>query len=81
MIENGAGAATHGMDGDSDGLGEGVRQVSRQALVSFSPAQMFALVDDVTSYPQFLPWCRSAQVIERSPQEVIATPAGAQGTR
>lgn len=72
MIENGAGPATHGMDGDSDGLGEGVRQVSRQALVSFSPAQMFALVDDVASYPQFLPWCKSAQIIERSPQEVVA---------
>ena len=72
MIENGAGPATHGMDGDSDGLGESVRQVSRHALVSFSPAQMFALVDDVASYPQFLPWCKSAQIIERSQQEVIA---------
>ena len=60
------------MEGDSDGLGEGVRQVSRHALVSFSPAQMFALVDDVASYPQFLPWCKSAQVIERADQEVIA---------
>lgn len=33
---------------------------------------MFALVDDVASYPQFLPWCKTAQVMERSPQEVIA---------
>jgi ribosome-associated toxin RatA of RatAB toxin-antitoxin module len=49
-----------------------VRQISRHALVPFSPAQMFALVDDTASYPQFLPWCRSAQVIERSEREVIA---------
>jgi ribosome-associated toxin RatA of RatAB toxin-antitoxin module len=49
-----------------------VRHISRHALVSYSPAQMFALVDDVASYPQFLPWCRSAQVIERSEREVIA---------
>ena len=49
-----------------------MRQISRHALVTYSPAQMFALVDDVASYPQFLPWCRSAQVIERSEREVIA---------
>jgi ribosome-associated toxin RatA of RatAB toxin-antitoxin module len=61
------------MDGDSNvRQGERVRQISRDALVTYSPAQMFALVDDVASYPQFLPWCRSAQVIERSEREVIA---------
>lgn len=38
--------------------------VERSALVPFSPAQMFALVADVNSYPQFLPWCRSAVVHE-----------------
>jgi ribosome-associated toxin RatA of RatAB toxin-antitoxin module len=60
------------MAGDGGRSGERVRQVSRHALVTYSPAQMFALVDDVASYPQFLPWCRSAQVIERSPGEVVA---------
>ncbi|HJS22299.1 MAG TPA: type II toxin-antitoxin system RatA family toxin [Steroidobacteraceae bacterium] len=61
------------MDGDSSVRQvEGVRQISRHALVPFSPAQMFALVDDIASYPQFLPWCRSAQVIERSADEAIA---------
>src|SRR5262245_54640899 len=66
-------SATHEMDG-VDGVRqvERVRQVSRHALVTYSPTQMFALVDDVESYPQFLPWCRSAQVIERSTHEVIA---------
>lgn len=34
---------------------------------------MFDLVDDVASYPQFLPWCRAATVIERKPDEVTAT--------
>ncbi|HSC09211.1 MAG TPA: type II toxin-antitoxin system RatA family toxin [Steroidobacteraceae bacterium] len=61
------------MDGDDSARQvDGVRQISRHALVTYSPAQMFALVDDVASYPQFLPWCRSAQVIERSEREVIA---------
>jgi ribosome-associated toxin RatA of RatAB toxin-antitoxin module len=34
---------------------------------------MFALVDDVESYPRFLPWCTAAKVEERSPGAVRAT--------
>jgi ribosome-associated toxin RatA of RatAB toxin-antitoxin module len=49
-----------------------VRQVDREALVAYSAQQMFDLVDDVESYPQFLPWCRAAKVLERSPGEVVA---------
>lgn len=26
---------------------------------------MFAVVNDIASYPEFLPWCRDAQVLER----------------
>lgn len=47
--------------------------VDRQALVPYSAQQMFDLVDDVASYPQFLPWCRAAKVLERKPDEVTAT--------
>jgi len=39
-----------------------VRKVSRSALVPYSAAQMFVLVRDVESYPQFLPWCNDAEV-------------------
>ena len=28
----------------------------------YTPEQMFALVADVDSYPEFLPWCRSARI-------------------
>lgn len=31
----------------------------------YSPAQLFALVADVESYPDFLPWCRAARVLSR----------------
>lgn len=34
---------------------------------------MYDLVDDVARYPQFLPWCRAATVVERKPDDVIAT--------
>jgi ribosome-associated toxin RatA of RatAB toxin-antitoxin module len=34
---------------------------------------MFELVDDVDTYAQFLPWCRSARVLSRNVDEVHAT--------
>lgn len=45
----------------------------RSALVPYSAAQMYALVNDVDAYPQFLPWCSSANVVEQTEQEMIAT--------
>ena len=35
-------------------------------------AQMFELVNDVASYPDFLPWCSAANVIEQSRTEIVA---------
>lgn len=34
---------------------------------------MFALVDDVDAYPEFLPWCKSAEVHDRTDDIVEAT--------
>jgi ribosome-associated toxin RatA of RatAB toxin-antitoxin module len=36
-------------------------------IVAQPCATMFALVDDVERYPQFLPWCSGAKVYERTP--------------
>ena len=47
--------------------------VNRHALVPYTSAEMFELVDDVASYPQFLPWCKSATVRSREGDEVKAT--------
>jgi ribosome-associated toxin RatA of RatAB toxin-antitoxin module len=47
--------------------------VERSALVTFTPAQMFALVNDVPSYPDFLPWCVGVRVEDVSATERIAT--------
>ncbi len=38
-------------------------QVNKQVLIEYTPAQMFALVDDVARYPEFLPWCAKAEVL------------------
>ena len=53
--------------------------VNRHALVPYSAAQMFALVDDIESYPQFLPWCKSAKVWSRDGDEVRASVELAKG--
>lgn len=47
--------------------------LNRSALVSYSPAEMFTLVDDIESYPKFLPWCRATEIHSRDTDEVYAT--------
>jgi len=53
--------------------------ISKSALVPYSPAEMFALVEDIEAYPQFLPWCSKASVLERNADEVRATIALSKG--
>jgi ribosome-associated toxin RatA of RatAB toxin-antitoxin module len=53
--------------------------ISKSALVPYTPAEMFALVDDIEAYPQFLPWCSAASILERSTDEVRATIALSKG--
>jgi ribosome-associated toxin RatA of RatAB toxin-antitoxin module len=50
-----------------------MNHVNRNALVPYTPAQMYALVNDVEDYPKFLPWCRKAQVESRTDKEVQAS--------
>lgn len=50
-----------------------MRKVSRSALVPYTAREMFVLVDDVESYPQFLPWCNDAEVHNRTENTVEAT--------
>lgn len=50
-----------------------MKQISRSAIVEHSAQEMFALVDDIESYPRFLPWCTAAKVEERTPDSVRAT--------
>jgi ribosome-associated toxin RatA of RatAB toxin-antitoxin module len=52
--------------------GARMQVVERSALVTYTAAQMFALVNDVARYPEFLPWCAGARVEEVSPTERIA---------
>ena len=48
-------------------------EVNRSVIVAHSPQQMFALIDAVEEYPQFLPWCAAATVIHRDATVTRAT--------
>ncbi|MGR6834928.1 SRPBCC family protein [Aliivibrio wodanis] len=48
-------------------------QVSRSALVPFSAKQMYDLVNDVASYPQFLPGCSGSKVMEQTESSMVAS--------
>ncbi|HYM43407.1 MAG TPA: type II toxin-antitoxin system RatA family toxin [Steroidobacteraceae bacterium] len=56
-----------------------MREVKRAALVSQPPARLFALINDIESYPTFLPWCTHARVEERTAQQLVATIGVRQG--
>ncbi len=48
-------------------------QVNKSILVGYSAARMFALVDQVEEYPQFLPWCGGTEVKWRDETTTVAT--------
>lgn len=45
--------------------------VNRSALVRHTPRDMFELVNDFERYPEFLPGCRRARLLERDESHLI----------
>ena len=50
-----------------------MREVKRSALIAESPARMYALINDVERYPEFVPWCTAARIVSRKDGEMVAT--------
>jgi ribosome-associated toxin RatA of RatAB toxin-antitoxin module len=50
-----------------------MREVKRSALIAESPARMYALINDIERYPEFVPGCAAARVDSRKDREVVAT--------
>jgi|SRR5579863_6265012 len=50
-----------------------MRQIEHSALVAQPPSRLFALINDIESYPQFIPWCTHARVESRTERQIIAT--------
>ena len=47
-------------------------EIRRSALVRYSPAQMFDLVNQVEAYPKRFAWCAAAEVLERGENMLVA---------
>lgn len=50
-----------------------MKRISRSAIVERSAQELYALVEDIESYPQFVPRCLAAKVHERSRARTVAT--------
>lgn len=48
-------------------------KISRSALVPYSAEQMYRLVNDVDSYPEFLPGCSGSRVLSASSDQMTAS--------
>jgi len=47
--------------------------ISKSALVTHSASEMFALVNNVALYKEFLPWCGGSEELSRNEDEVKAS--------
>lgn len=47
-------------------------EVVRSAWVMHSAGEMYALVNDIDSYAEFLPWCGASEVLTRGEGEMVA---------
>ena len=53
--------------------------IQRSALLPYPAKALYDLVNDVASYPQFLPWCSSSEILEVSETRMLASLEVAKG--
>ena len=49
-----------------------MKNIHKSVLIWYSPEEMFRLVTDVDHYPEFLPWCDKARVLEKDAHGMVA---------
>ena len=54
-------------------------RIQRPALLPYPAQALYDLVNDVASYPQFLPWCSSSEILEVSETHMLASLEVAKG--
>ena len=50
-----------------------MREIKRSAIIAQPPRRVFEVINDIESYPSFLPWCTHAKILSRSEREIVAT--------
>jgi ribosome-associated toxin RatA of RatAB toxin-antitoxin module len=58
-----------------------MKRISRSAIVEHAAEEMYALVDDIESYPAFLPWCLEARVATVEGSKRATLTVGLRGLR
>lgn len=58
-----------------------MKSITRSAIVEHAAAEMYALVDDIESYPRFLPWCLEARVQQSGARKQATLTVGLSGIR
>lgn len=58
-----------------------MKSITRSAIVEHAAAEMYALVDDVESYPRFLPWCLEARAQQSGTRKHATLTVGLSGIR
>lgn len=48
-------------------------KIERSAYVNYSCEQMFDLVNDIKTYPQFLPGCLNSTLVSQTDETIVAT--------
>ena len=46
--------------------------ITHHALISCTPEEAFAIVADVPTYPDFLPWCLDAHILSQEGNQIVA---------
>lgn len=47
-------------------------EIHKRETVPYSADEMYALVNDIESYPDFLPWCRDTEILEPGGEQLKA---------
>ena len=46
--------------------------IERSALLPYPTSEVYALVNDIESYPRYLKWCKAAEILESGDHLVVA---------
>lgn len=49
-----------------------MREHREEIILPYTPEQMYKLVADVESYPEFIPWCSAARIVEHEQGSFLA---------
>ncbi len=49
-----------------------MKTVEKSVHIWYSAAEMYQLVTDVKAYPEFLPWCSDANIVEQDDRGMVA---------